>query len=78
MTSVLNPITVTEEIEYPFLGLYKDDSDRKIVVLFVEERCGTIVYSEKSDHPLGYVSDTFDMTLFHKYQGDIILAGRDK
>ena len=71
MKSVIK--TKKEEIKYPCL-MTADGDFGAIVVLFHDECCGTVVYSEREFQPIGYYSKAWIMSGFTPFDGTIQLS----
>ena len=73
MKSVKKTNDLKGEIKYPML-MTAHSYLGTIVVLFHDECCGTIVYSEIKEHPIGYYSKSWDMSGFTPFDGTIELS----
>lgn len=60
-----------DEVEKPFPKIMS--TDRKTVVLFTEERCGTVLLSRFSYHQIGYYAEDWCMSDFKDFDGQIKL-----
>ena len=74
MKSELNNIT-SQEIGFPRLMVYDNTSGKGIfVVLFHEEDCGTVVYSENEQHKIGAYLESWAIKYFKPFTGEIKLT----
>jgi len=58
--------------KYPYLGVYSIDKD--FIVLFNEEDCGVVIFSNNLYHDLGIYRKDWDEEDFEKYEGEITLS----
>ena len=73
MKSVIKINDLVGEREYPIL-MASENQNGKIVVLFNDYRCGTVVYSERRGQPIGYSSASWDMPSFFPFNGKLELS----
>lgn len=73
MKSVIKTNDLKGEIEYPCL-MTVDNSSGAIVVLFTKKHCGTVVYSERKEQPIGYSSEDWVISDFTPFNGTIQLT----
>ena len=72
-STLINKQEKAREIKYPCLMAAHSSSDSK-VVLFHNECCGTVVYSEGKQQPIGYYSQAWAMVGFTPFDGTIQLT----
>ena len=73
MKSVIKTNDLKGGIKYPCL-MTVHSSLGGIVVLFHDESCGTVVYSERKAQPIGYYSEAWIMPAFKPFDGTIELS----
>ncbi len=73
MKSVKKTNDFKGEIKYPCLMTAHDSLGSK-VVLFTEKDCGTVVYSEGEQQPIGYYTEAWVMSGFTPFDGTIELS----
>ena len=56
--------------EYPFIGKWKYGN---MIVLFISEKCGTILQSSADNRPVGMHLTDFAMDVFKKYDAPITI-----
>lgn len=72
-STLINKEEKAREIKYPCL-MTAHSSLGAIVVLFHNEYCGTVVYSERKGQPIGYYSKAWIMSGFTPFDGTIELS----
>ncbi|HUS89930.1 MAG TPA: hypothetical protein VMW91_11330 [Desulfosporosinus sp.] len=60
------------KIEYP--ALMQFDKGDTFIVLFTEDRKGTVVYSKYLPYPIGRYSETWAMVRFTPFNGEVKLS----
>ena len=73
MKSVIKTNDLKREIKYPIL-MTAHGSSGTIVVLFRNEGCGIVVYSERKERPIGNYSEGWSMPNFTPFNGTIQLT----
>lgn len=71
-------INELEENVYPYIGIYKADSDTSSIVLFIKPSCGIQLDFEGEDDPeyptrIGEYVESYDESLFKPYSGSITI-----
>lgn len=74
MKSTLIDNKEEKEIKYPCLMTATNDDAEKIVVLFTNKKFGTVVYSERKIHPIGFYTETWVMSKFTPFDGTVELS----
>lgn len=59
--------------EYPNLKIH-EDTNGKTIVLFIKNKCGSIIYTTKKHRKLGEYSMNWDEANFTDYTGEITLS----
>ena len=73
-STLINKEEKAREIKYPCLMITKWDNGDKMVVLFMEEGTGTVVFSTRNGWKLGDRNDSFIMDFFEPFDGTIQLT----
>ena len=73
MKSVIKTNDLKGEIKYPCL-MTAHRNYGEVVVLFHNECCGTVVYSERVLQPIGFYTEAWGMSSFKPFDGTIELS----
>ena len=66
-------VTDTKRISNDFPKLMKQKNNHNLVVLFGEERCGTIIRESESSEHIGFYSKNWNLNDFVDFEGPITL-----
>ena len=72
-STLINKEEKAREIKYPCL-MTAHANFGEVVVLFHDECCGTVVYSERVLQPIGYYTKAWVMDYFTPFDGTIELS----